>query len=88
MARARPLRRDVAEGIALGERDPDTFPGFFHMDLENNVLAKLKLLRQFGFYPNPTAESQAPAQVGQPGTDSCGAHSPRMEPQNLATRSD
>ncbi|RPI60021.1 MAG: radical SAM protein [Planctomycetaceae bacterium] len=31
--------------------NPDIFPGFFHIDLENNVLPKLALLRKFGFYP-------------------------------------
>ncbi len=31
--------------------NPDIFPGFFHIDLKNNVLPKLALLRQFGFYP-------------------------------------
>jgi anaerobic magnesium-protoporphyrin IX monomethyl ester cyclase len=32
---------------------PDIFPGFYHFDLENNVMPKLELLRQFGFYPPP-----------------------------------
>jgi radical SAM superfamily enzyme YgiQ (UPF0313 family) len=58
---------------------PDIFPGFFHIDLENNVLPKLALLRQFGFYPEPQPLPSASA-------DSCGAHSPRIEPQELATR--
>ena len=31
--------------------NPDIFPGFFHIDLAGNVLPKLELLRQFGFYP-------------------------------------
>ena len=56
--------------------NPDVFPGFFHIDLEHNMLPKLELLRQFGFYPEP--------QPQQP--ESCGAHSPRIEPQELATR--
>ncbi len=59
--------------------NPDIFPGFFHIDLINNVLPKLKLLRQFGFYPTPQAE--------ETNAESCGAHSPRVEPQELATRS-
>lgn len=42
----------------------DLFPGFYHIDLESNVLPKLGMLRQFGFYP----ESPEP--------ESCGAHSP------------
>jgi len=57
--------------------NPDIFPGFFHIDLANNVLPKLNLLRQFGFYPTPEE---------QPETESCGAHSPRVQPQELATR--
>ena len=77
--------RDYFELI---ERNPDIFPGFFHIDLESNVLAKLELLRQFGFYPDPNAKSPKPQQDEQGGTDSCGAHSPRIEPQNLATRID
>jgi radical SAM superfamily enzyme YgiQ (UPF0313 family) len=58
--------------------NPDVFPGFFHIDLAGNVLPKLQLLRQFGFYPEPLPiETNA---------ESCGAHSPRIEPQELATR--
>ncbi len=58
--------------------NPDVFPGFFHIDLAGNVLPKLQLLRQFGFYPEPEpAETNA---------ESCGAHSPRVQPQELATR--
>ena len=41
---------------------PDIFPGFYHFDPENNVMPKLELLRQFGFYPQPdAAQEQAPA---------------------------
>lgn len=58
--------------------NPDIFPGFFHIDLETNVLPKLALLRQFGFYPE--------ARPIDPSAESCGAHSPRIEPQALATR--
>ncbi|OGV43174.1 MAG: hypothetical protein A2X48_16340 [Lentisphaerae bacterium GWF2_49_21] len=60
--------------------NPDIFSGFFHMDLENNVLPKLKLLRQFGFYPEK--QEKKPSD----GSESCGAHSPRITPQELATR--
>ncbi len=35
----------------LIQDNPDIFPGFFHMDLKNNVLPKLAMLRRFGFYP-------------------------------------
>jgi radical SAM superfamily enzyme YgiQ (UPF0313 family) len=57
--------------------NPDVFSGFFHIDLEGNVLPKLALLRQFGFYPSPEAPPEA---------ESCGAHSPRIEPRELSTR--
>jgi radical SAM superfamily enzyme YgiQ (UPF0313 family) len=57
---------------------PDVFSGFFHIDLAGNVLPKLALLRQFGFYPV--------AEAPPPDPESCGAHSPRIEPQELATR--
>ncbi|MGD0091201.1 MAG: radical SAM protein [Planctomycetota bacterium] len=60
--------------------NPDIFPGFFHIDLQNNVLPKLELLREFGFYPKP--QTAPPAD----NKESCGAHSPRIEPQELATR--
>jgi radical SAM superfamily enzyme YgiQ (UPF0313 family) len=60
--------------------NPDLFPGFFHIDLQSNVLPKLRLLRQFGFYPTPDDSPPAP--------ESCGAHSPRVQPQDLATRVD
>jgi radical SAM superfamily enzyme YgiQ (UPF0313 family) len=60
--------------------NPDIFPGFFHIDLKNNVLPKLELLRQFGFYPEPQG-----AKPGD-GAESCGAHSPHVVPQELATR--
>ena len=58
--------------------NPDVFPGFFHINLSGNVLPKLQLLRQFGFYPDPAPEAAT--------AESCGAHSPRIEPQELATR--
>jgi radical SAM superfamily enzyme YgiQ (UPF0313 family) len=60
----------------LIERNPDVFPGFFHVDVAGNVLPKLGLLCQFGFYQFPEEAS----------TESCGAHSPRVRPQELATR--
>ncbi|MHC5056751.1 MAG: B12-binding domain-containing radical SAM protein [Planctomycetota bacterium] len=67
-----------AEYFDLIRAHPDVFPGFFHIDLEKNVLPKLALLRQFGFYPDPAADDDK--------GESCGAHSPRVEPQELATR--
>lgn len=70
----------------LIQKNPDIFPGFFHMDLERNVLTKLDLLRQFGFYPDPTVDPKTEGKDEQTNTESCGAHSPKIEPQNLATR--
>jgi len=49
---------------------PDIFPGFFHFDLEHNVLPKLRVLQEMGFYPADSEELEL--------TDSCGAHSPRV----------
>ena len=60
------------------QANPDIFPGFFHVNLQGNVLPKLEMLREFGFYPTPDAETDA---------ESCGAHSPHVKPQELATRS-
>lgn len=60
--------------------NPDIFPGFFHANIETNVLPKLALLREFGFYPQ---EEEKPDESN---TESCGAHSPRVTPPDLATR--
>ena len=57
--------------------NPDIFPGFFHIDLAGNVLPKLKMLQEFGFYRQLEATPPAP--------DSCGAHTPRHAPHELAT---
>jgi radical SAM superfamily enzyme YgiQ (UPF0313 family) len=69
-----------AEYFRLITDNPDVFPGFFHYDLPGNVLPKLELLRQFGFYPDPKA---APDRA-----ESCGAHSPRTSSPELATRAE
>jgi radical SAM superfamily enzyme YgiQ (UPF0313 family) len=69
-----------AEYFDLITANSDIFPGFFHIDLEGNVLPKLALLQQFGFYPEP--------QPVDPPAESCGAHSPRFEAPELATRVD
>lgn len=63
---------------AFIKENPDIFPGFFHMDLENNILPKLAIMRKFGFYP---------LEADSVTTDSCGAHSPRQAAQDIATRS-
>lgn len=51
------------------EQHPDLFPGFFHVDLEGNVFPKLRLLQEFGFYPDDDSPQDP---------ESCGAHSPRV----------
>lgn len=72
------LPHRYADYFRLIQDHPDIFTGFFHIDLAGNVLPKLALLRQFGFYPDPQA-SQAKG-------ESCGAHSPHPSPPDLATR--
>lgn len=58
--------------------NPDIFPGFFHMNLQENILPKLAIMRKFGFYPiDADAEN----------TESCGAHSPRQVGHEIATSS-
>ena len=47
----------------------DLFPGFFHYDLANNIMPKLKVLTEFGFYRS-IAQYES--------TESCGAHSPQV----------
>lgn len=53
------------------------FPGFLHYRPEENVLPKLAMLQEFGFYPEHA-----------PGTDteSCGAHSPKVGAQLTSGR--
>ena len=62
--------------------NPDVFPGFYHINLAGNVLPKLAMLRQFGFYPEPQPSAAS--------AESCGAHSPNAPrevlAQELATR--
>jgi len=47
---------------------PRIFPGFFHIDLADNVLPKFDILEEFGFYVRRKEISR----------ESCGAHSPRL----------
>ena len=74
------LPQRYGEYFDLIAKNPDIFPGFFHIDLAGNVLPKLALLRQFGFYPEPEPAAATAA------AESCGAHSPHIQPQELATR--
>lgn len=60
---------------------PDLFPGFFHYDLAGNVLPKLAVLQEMGFYLKEK-ESLITRDVTE--TDSCGAHSPKTGKQRMA----
>jgi len=53
------------------ERNPHVFPGFFHIDVEGNVLPKARLLQKFGFYASQDRQELLGAEV-----ECCGAHSP------------
>jgi radical SAM superfamily enzyme YgiQ (UPF0313 family) len=77
-----------AEYFRLIQDNPDIFPGFFHVDLAGNVLPKLALLQEFGFYPAPRKVPGDGSQTGAPGAEaeSCGAHSPRISSAQLLTR--
>lgn len=48
----------------------DLFPGFFLLDVEENIRPKLRILQEHGFY---TREERELSDL-----DSCGAHSPRV----------
>ncbi len=49
---------------------PELFPGFFHVDVHNNVLPKYRLLQKFGFYTLEGRTELLGAEV-----ECCGAHS-------------
>jgi len=53
------------------KQHPDIFPGFFHFDIRNNILPKLEVLSEFGFYPSDNEPLDS--------TESCGAHSPKVK---------
>jgi radical SAM superfamily enzyme YgiQ (UPF0313 family) len=48
----------------------DLFPGFFLVDVEDNIRPKLRILQEHGFYTRAERELTD--------LDSCGAHSPRV----------
>ena len=50
---------------------PQIFPGFFHVDVEHNILPKYRLLQKFGFY---SAEGRT--ELLGSDVECCGAHSP------------
>ncbi len=49
---------------------PDVFPGFFHIDVESNVMPKYRLLQKFGFYTQEGRTEMLGSEV-----ECCGAHS-------------
>lgn len=53
------------------QQNADIFPGFFHADVEHNVLPKYRLLQKFGFYALAGRTELLGAEI-----ESCGAHSP------------
>ncbi|MBI5724684.1 MAG: radical SAM protein [Planctomycetes bacterium] len=78
-----------SEYFRLIMEKPDIFPGFFHLDLKNNVFPMLQLLRKFGFYPNSPnpdlkVELTGPAAAVVP--DSAFPSPEKLEPLELATR--
>lgn len=54
---------------------PDIFPGFFHVGHDENIRPKLRVLQEFGFYPGAAEDLEE--------MESCGAHSPRLNPGQL-----
>jgi radical SAM superfamily enzyme YgiQ (UPF0313 family) len=52
-------------------RHPRVFPGFFHVDVEGNILPKYRMLQKFGFYASEDRHELLGAEV-----ECCGAHSP------------
>jgi len=55
--------------------NPDLFPGFFLYDVAGNILPKFDILRQHGFYASRAREVDA--------KESCGAHSPRLDDEQV-----
>jgi radical SAM superfamily enzyme YgiQ (UPF0313 family) len=53
-------------------QNKNIFPGFFHIDVENNINPKLALLEEFEFYHPIEAQDE-----------SCGAHSPSQDQVDL-----
>ncbi len=54
---------------------PDIFSGFFLYDLEGNIWPKFEVLREHGFYASKEREVSE--------KDSCGAHSPRLDEEQV-----
>ena len=52
---------------------PEIFPGFYHVDVEHNVLPKYRLLQKFGFY---SAQGRTELLGSEVEVECCGAHSP------------
>ena len=61
--------RPIYEFIAA---HPEIFPGFFHIDVQHNVLPKYELLQKFGFYSKDGRTEWLGSEI-----ECCGAHSPQ-----------
>ena len=61
-----PQHRRIFDFIS---QHPDIFSGFFQLKIQEVIIPKLRMLQAFGFYPTDERDD---------GTDSCGAHSPRV----------
>jgi len=72
------ISQNHSDKYSFIQENPDIFPGFFHMNLQENILPKLAVMRKFGFYPIDTDTEN---------TESCGAHSPRQVGHEIATSS-
>lgn len=65
------ISEEHAPIYAFIQKHPRVFPGFFHVDVEGNVLPKYRLLQKFGFYATEDRHELLGAEV-----ECCGAHSP------------
>lgn len=70
--RKQPFHAKLEGLFAFIRENPDIFTGFFHYELQGNVLPNHRMLQEFGFYG---AEGKAGVATD---TDSCGAHSPKV----------
>ena len=59
------------ESYRFIQDNPDIFPGFFHVNLEQNIRPRYAMLQKFGFYSQEGRTELLGAEV-----ECCGAHSP------------
>jgi hypothetical protein len=65
-----PRAKRHLQGPRRGGTKKDLFPGFFLLDVEENIRPKLRVLQEHGFYDRENRDLLD--------LDSCGAHSPRV----------